>query len=540
MARVGLLIHHTDQLPQMLVSHLRRDIIGSVPAELQTMILGNLVKPDLCRSMRVSKTWKRACLDPSLWRHLKLVRSFGAPRRPLRKGVLNNIVSTRAQGKAKSLTLWGVDSLGIDLTNLKATLKVLNQLESLSLKGVSGIEDDRVDWQAVPLGETWSTMVFMEAPPCLKTLHIAGFRPTNTPVNWPLPSRLPMTQSLEELCLSHVTNFSVAPQLLCSTVWPKLRKLTMSPISQQQPLEVDWVRSFPPSLIVQDLIVLQERLVCATPSLKDLRIHCLKPFATGSLSTPSWDSLERLGLSIKIRTLRHISGPVAIFAPSALPDPLRSIPRLRPTIRSLEFPDGALHVLRAYQKIAQAYPNIAHDDRALPPALELERLEHLYLRDTDLPVVRTVDGLEALAWFMDLIEPSMSNGSLTSLAVTFCPESRFELDRVLNKDAIRTLSCYDFLDEEFASRCGDTFAHWVQGFQNLTTVGVFPQKSDVCWMHVSKVLAKESRIETIYTDILAGQPRDWVLAKAKERGVKIIETSRIPEPVLQPLDSESA
>ncbi|KAK7709443.1 hypothetical protein SLS64_006359 [Diaporthe eres] len=209
----------------------------------------------------------------------------------------------------------------------------------------------------------------------------------------------------------------------------------------------------------------------------------------------------------------------------------------------------ALMVLRHYQKIAQGYPdivadylnptNIVYNKRVLPPVTELERMEHLYMRDPSLPFARTVDGLESLAWFMDLIKPSMSNGSLTSLAVTFCPEFRFELDRVLNKDAIHTLSCFDFLDEGPGSQCGDSFVHWVQGFHNLTTVGVFPQRSEGCWMHVSKVLAKESRIETIYTDVLSGQPRDWVLAKAQEKGVKIIEASRIPEPVLQPRDGFS-
>lgn len=508
------------------------DILGSVPGELRNMILGSMSNSELCRIMRVSKTWKRACLDPSLWKHLKFV---GASRRNLRKGVFNKIISKRAQCKVKSLDLRDVSKLNIDLPTLKATLKALNQLESLSLKGITVPEGGNVDWQAAPPSDTWTRTLFEEAPPSLKVLHIGGLRPVYVPQLHSATLAIPMAQSLEELCLSHVTTVSIGPGLLSSTAWPKLRKLTMLAMSQIESLKINLVRFFTPSLVVQALIVFQERIAQATPSLTDLCIHNLSPFKEES--TPSWEGLERLELIIQ--TLGHniISTDITM---------MHSLPRLCPTIRSLEFPDGALMVLRHYHKIAQVYPdiaanyqdpsNIVFNKRVLPPLTELERLEHLYMRDPSLLFARTVDGLESLAWFMDLIKPSMSNGSLTSLAVTFCPEFRFELDRVLNKDAIRTLSCFDFLDEGSGSQCGEAFVHWVQGFHNLTTVGVFPQRSEGCWMHVSKVLAKESRIETIYTDVLTGQARDWVLAKAQEKGVKIIEASRIPEPVLLPRD----
>lgn len=505
------------------------DILGSVPPELQTMILGKLANSDLCRSMRVSKTWKRACLDPSLWRHLKFV---GTSRRNLRKGVFNNIISKRAQRKVKSLALWGVSRLNIDLSTFKATLKVLNQLESLSLKGILAAEDESVDWQAAPPSDTWSRTLFEEAPPSLKILHIGGLRPVYVPELRSATSSIPLAQSLEELCLSHVTTVSIGLALLLSTVWPKLRKLTISAFSQREPLEINLVRSFTPSLVVQALIVFQERIARATPSLKDLSIHNFRPFK--EKSTPSWESLERLEIILQINRQDIMS--TGIYD-------MHSLPQLRPKIRSLEFPDRALMVLRHYHKIAQEYsdtalnfqnhaPSIVFNNRVLPPVTELGRLGHLYMRDPSLLFARTVNGLDSLDWFMDLIKPSMSNGSLTSLAMTFCPEFQFQLDRVLNKDAIRTLSCFDFLDERPGSQCGEAFVHWVQGFHNLTTVGVFPQKSEGCWMHVSKVLAMESRIETIYTDVLTGQARDWVLAKAQEKGVRIIEASRIPEPAI--------
>lgn len=195
-------------------------------------------------------------------------------------------------------------------------------------------------------------------------------------------------------------------------------------------------------------------------------------------------------------------------------------------------------MLDAYKKIALQNPHSGLDPtESIPPGTELERLEHLYLRDSSIEYNHSDQVFDALSWFIELIKPSMSNGRLKSLAVTFCPYIRFLLDKV-DKTAIHTLSCFDFLDGDSGSTCGDTFANWVRGFPNLTTVGVFPQKSEGCWVHVSKVLARESRIETIYTDVLVGQSRDWVLEKAKEKGVKIIEASRIPEPVLPPLEPE--
>lgn len=512
---------------------LRMDVLALVPAELRTMILENLDQSDLCRSMRVSKAWKTACLDPRLWRHLTFI---GTSRRNLRKGVFNKIITKRAQCKAKSLALCGVSKLNINLPILKATLKALNQLESLSLKGIMVAEDKSMDWQAAPPSDTWSRTLFEEAPPSLKILHMGGFVPVCEPEPRSAISAIPMAQSLEELCLSDVTSYSTGPFLLSSTTWPKLRKLTMLGFSSKEPARIDLVRSFSPNLAVQALIVFQERIAQVTPSLKDLRIHNFVPFQ--ERPTPSWETLERLELMLKFHGRSSINR-------------IHSLPPLRPTLRSLEFPDWALMVLHHYHKIAQEYPDNAlnyqnppnsqavFNNHVLPPVTELERLEHLYMRDSSPLFARTVHGRGSLAWFMDLIKPSMSNGSLTSLAVTFCPEFQFELDRVLNKAAIHTLSCFDFLDEGPGSQCGDSFVHWIQGFHNLTTVGVFPQRSEGCWMHVSKVLARESRIETIYTDVLTGQPRDWVLAKAQEKGVKIIEASRIPEPVLQPQDGFS-
>lgn len=495
------------------------DIVGSLPAELQHMILGYLGNPDLCRSMRVSKTWKRVCLDPSLWRHLTFVRSTG---RPLNKRVFNKIISIRAQGKVKRLTLCGLSKLRIDLPIFKATLKLLKQLESLSLRGVSelGLETG-LGHEATPSSDEWSMTLFTNAPRGLKTLHFGNFRPVNVNNLWQAPSAIPMAQSLEELHLSELYSGSAVMKLLLSTVWPRLRKLTMSPLARHE----SWI-----PCLQFDLLKLSR----VTPTLKDLCIYSLYPLMMAS--TPLLEHLERLELTVLIPENRLPLSSIPVHFEMAT-GTLRSMPRLSPTIRSLEFPDRAFGVLHAYEAISRAHPLITPDSHVLPPVTELEGLEHLYWRDTGPPSYRgSPDNLTLLTWFTDLIKPSMSNGTLTSLAITFSPDTQFAFDRVLDKSAIRTLSCFDFIDEEYDSRCGNKFATWVRGFTNLTTLGVFPQRTENCWMHVVKVLSTESRIETIYTNALTGIWRDEALKKAHEKGIKIIEASRIPEPVLQPSD----
>lgn len=232
-----------NKLSQVLAGLLRRDIIGSLPVELRNMILGNLSNADLCRSMRVSKSWKGVCLDPTLWKHLTIVKNWSAAKpRPLRKRAFNNIITKRAQANIKSLTLWGVHDFGISLETFKATLKVLDRLEFLSLKGTDGVDGTDLDFPGAPPCHEWSKSVFEGAPPCLKTLRLGGFRTMDLPPDWPLPSRIPMAQSLEELSLGQLTGRSVTPRMLLSTVWPKLTKLRMVRTKDHFPLRVDLVR----------------------------------------------------------------------------------------------------------------------------------------------------------------------------------------------------------------------------------------------------------------------------------------------------------
>ncbi|KAI3396568.1 hypothetical protein diail_12017 [Diaporthe ilicicola] len=512
---------------KVLISLLRVDIVAFLPAELQIMVLGHLDMSELCDAMEVSKNWKQACLDPALWTHLRFVRPLSrASHRPLHRHVFNNIISKRAQFNVKSLTLSGVLNFNIDLATFGATLKNLNRLESLALICAHRRQHE------VPF-LPWSLSLFAKAAPGLKTLHLERFATDDWGSSvglyeaWPqVTDPIPMAQSLEELSLRDMVLDLIIP-MMASTVWPKLRKLRISSTTGR----------------VMGLNMRQ--LVRVTPALRDL---CIRDFDPDNCShPPSWKNLERLHLvPTSTPGVRHLLR-VSHFDRHI---PLMDLPPMSPTIRSLEFLDGATTWIHGYRKIAHAHSvwlqrkqhALLHHGWHTGPAIgfpmvELERLEHLSLRDNCYSFGRA-SSLENLPWFLEYLKPSMSNGSLTSLAVTFCPETRFELDRVLNKDAIRTLSCFDFNDQSPVSQCGNTLLHWLQGFRNLTTLGVFPERFEGCWMLICKVLGQESSIDTIYTNILSGVWRDLVLEKAEEKGVRIIEADRIPEPILQPLEAE--
>ncbi|KAL1877896.1 hypothetical protein Daus18300_002249 [Diaporthe australafricana] len=470
---------------KVLASLLRMDIITSLPPELRCMILGSLHYPDLCRAMRVSKDWKEACLDPSLWRHLRLVKYWpGVSSRPLRRHVFNDIICKRAQGKAKSLIVWKVNDFGIEMPILTAALRVLSGLEFLSLRGL--------EMRGV---HAWSKVLFETAPLSLKALHVhfAGFGMSRDwqRYDWPLPSAIPAAQSLEELIISHVSDDIFVTKMLCSTTWPKLRKLRVSHVDLRQ-------------------------IVSVTPSLTDLSIGHLTPCKGSHVAL--WKNLERLELTMS--------------------DPDESVvvlPQLPATLRSLEFSgeDGSTaDLIESYHRLADA--SLEAHEPVHSPVLELERLEHLRLMG-NLQHRHYPYSPDSLSWFLERIKPSMSNGTLTSLDTTFCKDNCNAFDKVLNKEAIRALSCHDFIDQDHFSQCGNNFIQWVEGFPNLTTLGVFPQKFEGCMMLVSQVLSRENMIDTIYTNILTGVWRDWILEKAEKKGVRIIDADRVPEPILKHL-----
>ncbi|ROV92742.1 hypothetical protein VMCG_09031 [Cytospora schulzeri] len=393
---------------KILYSLLRKDIIVSLPTELQTMVLRHLSQAELCRCMRVTKHWDHASRNPSLWKDLKFVKHWSAPKpRPLRPGVLNDIIINRASKLAKSLVIHGMEDFGIDDTKLRP--------------------------MAPPVFDFFRLVTAM---PALKDVSIVG----------------------------------------CDACYDKLTDESTS-------------------------------------------------------TTSSWDNLERFVL----RRCHWV--------------PMRSIstnctPLLHCGLRLLDTPATPTSFLVRYKAFANEYENITGE--RLP--LQFEQMEHLGLSEYDFyhdnARHRTI--IEALSWFLGLLAPSVSNGTLTSLDIPFDNDVQAEFDRVLlDKRSICSLNCNalppppSFQPSGLVSPTADAFLIWLEGFPNLTTIGLFPRDREVCAMMVAKILSKESSIRTIYTNELVGVYWDDALKKAQGIGVRIIRADRVPEPVLKPLDTKS-
>lgn len=207
------------------------------------MVLEYLPYAHLCRALRVSKVWNQACRNPSLWMHLKFVRYWRSQgQRPFRPGVLNDIISKRAQNLARSLTITGMKEFAIDAAKLRSVLLALPRLESLSLSG-----SDRIQWQwrwvvAESLKDPF--LCFSDtfraicecAPRSLKVLRLDNFiyaPPQQSP--WLETSTIDrISESLVEMSLTNLGHiipgapvYDVVCATLESTVWPKLEKLIL-------------------------------------------------------------------------------------------------------------------------------------------------------------------------------------------------------------------------------------------------------------------------------------------------------------------------
>lgn len=141
----------------------------------------------------------------------------------------------------------------------------------------------------------------------------------------------------------------------------------------------------------------------------------------------------------------------------------------------------------------------------------------------------------------NVIKPSCKNGTLWSLDIDFNPR---QWDDVLDKPAIRTLSCNHIRSPSIhpGGSAGDTdaFLDWLDGFPNVTTLGIFPERgAENAWLTVAKTVRKlderTSLVKTIYTNALRGVYMDEVLAEAARKGIQIIHADRVPEPELRPL-----
>lgn len=203
------------------------------------MVLEYLSYADLCRALRVSKAWNEACRNPGLWMHLEFVKRWRANKqRPFRPGVLNDIISNRAQNLVKSLTITGMKEFAVDATKLRSILRALPRLESLSLYGSNRIPWSKRKFPADTQNDEFLSFsntfnaICEDAPRGLKVLRLDTFAYTDPQQ----PHRLStstidhISESLVEMTLANIGQIpsqKIQRDILGSRVWPKLEKLTV-------------------------------------------------------------------------------------------------------------------------------------------------------------------------------------------------------------------------------------------------------------------------------------------------------------------------
>lgn len=202
-------------------------------------------------------------------------------------------------------------------------------------------------------------------------------------------------------------------------------------------------------------------------------------------------------------------------------------PLASPKLRSLELLNNGL---KAYRQIFMT--GLGEE----PPQVWLENLEHFCCQKGEDHM------MSQASYDFERIKPSSTNGTLRSLHISFNLTIRDELDKVLNKSAIHTLSCRDIItsatsDLRTSDDNSDAWINWVDTFPNLQTAGAYPshQKDKNAWTIVVKLLGRRPDIKTIYTNALFGVFRDELLEQADKIGVKIIHADRVPEPTLAPI-----
>lgn len=237
----------TDVISQNFVNVIRVDMITKSPPEIQEAILKYLSYRDLCRCMRVSKAWKYATLNASLWRHLEFIKLGASFRlRPFPKGTLNDIISRRSRNLAQSLVISGFMNFAIDAGTLSSVLKGLPHLQSLSLRDVPPhmaktlvpqTHQKPYSFQSV------ASVVCRDAPTNLKYLHIEKVCCRAQSINLPhmvMPSAINFASSLKELKL---INFEFPSEFLLngapSLHWPNLETLCI--IKAHRGLRLVWL-----------------------------------------------------------------------------------------------------------------------------------------------------------------------------------------------------------------------------------------------------------------------------------------------------------
>ncbi|ROW13389.1 hypothetical protein VPNG_05433 [Cytospora leucostoma] len=510
---------------QVLRSLLRKDIISSLPTELRLDIFKNLSHTDVCRCMRVSKAWNEVSRHVDLWKDLKFVKRWASQTtRPFRPGILNDIITRRARNNSTSLAISGMKDFDIDGVKLRTILRVLPRLESLSLRGwhaSSPADSPEIRLNAVLCA------VLRNASPGLKKLHLGNLLSVEhsdgiDPVFRDWSSEPVMVQGLQELTISGVESSSSL--LPGSNFLGRVNLYNIAPWQRLEKLMIQGTAYF-----LDGASINLSLLVTAMPALKDVSlIYCVSlPPEDGSgarFTTTSWNDLERLVLQWFFVFTPTIGGSI--------------VPQLSPGIRSLELPFTHELFYDYYKSLEDEHFNTYGE----PVHTGFERLEHLRLSEYLLCQSGSRHDREmsdALAWLVQLISKSCSSGTLRSLDIPFESNVQGALDQVLVKDDIRTLSCNAFDGHlntlGLLGREDEAVLAWLDTFPNLTTVGVFPEDTEVGKLMIARLLAKGSMINTIYTNVLTGRYRDDALEMAAKKGIRLIHANRVPEPELEPL-----
>lgn len=210
---------------------LRVDIISKAPPEIQQTILQHLSLLELCRCMRVSKSWNHASRNPTLWRHLEFIKRWPAPRsRPLPKGVLNDIISQRSQNLAQSLHFSGLFEFGISKSKLSSLLQGLPHLQMLSLHQIDPPMRGRYISRFLSDDHRFADffqIICRDAPKGLRRLQLADFDWMDGCLHGAgaIPETINFATSLRELDLVDVEAPAIILHLMRSTQWPSLKKL---------------------------------------------------------------------------------------------------------------------------------------------------------------------------------------------------------------------------------------------------------------------------------------------------------------------------
>lgn len=459
--------------------------------------------------MRVSKAWKLICCDRQLWKDLKLVKNWrhDGARLPFRPGALNRIVKLSGY-MATSLTIDGLWDFKFSEARLRAMLKALPELKILSLAGrhrdsIGRPKELRPLANDVPEFSGFWAAIWEDAPSTLTTLHLNSF---NMDSGWdkPIPTLAEshFKDSLQELSLIQLNLVDAA-------------RVIKAVLNNSNALFS--------TLTIKDCYAGDDEL-----HYHDMTINILKHVFFRSVNldaivlggsfaelkwSPDWCCLERLILG-KLFS-------VGLRFPTS--DKLRSLELNNDGLNS------AKHLM--WTSEAPAPTDLEHFRCHFDPhGAHIQQLYDGYLLEEHEPL------------FL-FLRPSIENGALRSLDLTFSKQIRIAFDKLFVEDqkaALRTLSCHDVIMPSIVSGFGgncDDFLDWVKTFPNLTTVGAYPQKSENAYKLISTLMKERPAIKTIYTNVLNGAIRDEVLAVAKALGVVIVHADRVPEPVLKKQES---